>query len=351
MVKLTDSFLNTVAFLCIEEEVEPGRREVVPRATAFFVTVRDPDHPGATYPYVVTARHCIEETAGRPFFIRFNWQQEFDDKQTHEGEWFLHHDPHSDVAVAPFAPSGRGNYAISVLEPDKFVRADYTVDPSTLMNRGVSPVRFPVSTGDGVVFISLFVQAPGTLSNLPVARFGHIARMPRELVRFRRSDGTEVELLGYLAESYSWGGHSGAPAFWHHPAVRMVEVQEEGKEPVQVPVTDDIKALLGVVSGHFDIAQKAEVKGDILGSVSTNINAGMAVITPAEAIRELLMREDVVADRQERAKRAAEKKSRPAATFDSAFPPVEEEDEYQRFDALVHHLANTPKPKPDESES
>ncbi len=55
--------------------------------------------------------------------------------------------------------------------------------------------------------------------------------------------------------------------------------------------------FLGLVSGHFDITQAAETTGDIDGTVTVAINAGIAVVTPAEAVRELLCRDDVLEDR------------------------------------------------------
>ena len=71
---------------------------------------------------------------------------------------------------------------------------------------------------------------------------------------------------------------------------------------VEVPQTRWIMALLGLVSGHWDIDQKAKTTGDIFGEIRTAINSGIAAVTPAEAIRELLMDdEDVLEDRKQRA--------------------------------------------------
>jgi hypothetical protein len=168
-------------------------------------------------------------------------------------------------------------------------------------------------------------------------------------VSCERSDGSVEKVVGYLVECHSWGGHSGAPVAWVTDAIRLVEADAPdyiktptGKVIVQVPGQKE-GALLGLVSAHFDIERLAKTQGDIQGSVRTGVNAGIAVVTPAEAIRELLMREDVVADRNERATKGEHRK--PSATFDSAMASGEE---YERFEDLARKLVNTPKPKPDE---
>src|ERR1039457_5941393 len=75
-----------------------------PRATGFLVAI---PHQGTTVAYIVTARHCIEETAGRDFQIRINIEDRFDEISTKADEWFLH--PTADVAAMPFVggPSPR----------------------------------------------------------------------------------------------------------------------------------------------------------------------------------------------------------------------------------------------------
>ena len=105
-------------------------------------------------------------------------------------------------------------------------------------------------------------------------------------------------------------------------------------------------ALLGLVSGHFGIKKKADVEGDVLGTVTQELNAGIAVVTPADTIHDLLMREDVVEDRVERIQKA--RKGRPSATFDSGIAAAQDTDEYARFEDLARKLVNTPKSEIDE---
>jgi hypothetical protein len=170
--------------------------------------------------------------------------------------------------------------------------------------RGVDSI--PVAVGHEVCFVGLLYQQPGQARNMPVARFGHVARMPEEPIIIPRAGGTHVPIMAYLIECQSWGGHSGSPCFWLHPYTRMLEVADpragmEG-QTILIPHQEQHMALMGLVSGHWDINRKAETVGDIVGDVRMALNSGMAIVTPANAIQELLMSDDeVVRDRRQRA--------------------------------------------------
>lgn len=56
--------------------------------------------------------------------------------------------------------------------------------------------------------------------------------------------------------------------------------------------------LLGLVTAHFDIEQKAHGTGEIPAEIWTAINSGIAAVTPASNIIDLLEREDVVDERK-----------------------------------------------------
>jgi hypothetical protein len=315
-MQVTDHHFKTVAFLCFDIERDPGVVERTPVGSAFFVLVQE--EPDIALGYVVTARHCIEGAAGRPIYLRVNVAGSFDDIETTPDQWICHDS--ADVAIAPFLASRPGGYNLNALGLNEFVDSDYRFQTEGATWTGVTtgnltPTNFiGVQAGHEVFFVGLFVQHYGNKENLPVARFGQIARMPVEPVWFERPDGTYAEQLAYLVECRSWGGFSGSPVYWRHPSVLLVplnlppdapydvqKLSKNGRILIQSPDAE-VSALLGLVSGHFDIKQKAMVEGDIQGSITTAINSGIAVVTPAEAIRELLMREDVVEERKEVAK-------------------------------------------------
>src|SRR5207253_3257650 len=85
------------------------------------------------------------------------------------------------------------HYNISGVPPSQFVDADYRY-PSGIEETGGVTLRrtgqggfapdpgakLEVGVGDEVFFVGLFVQHAGEARNLPMARFGHISRMPVE---------------------------------------------------------------------------------------------------------------------------------------------------------------------------
>jgi hypothetical protein len=191
------------------------------------------------------------------------------------------------------------------------------------------PDGIGVEVGDELFSPGLFVQSSGERRNLPVVRFGHIARMPgEELVTLETESRGPIDIRAYLAETHSWGGYSGSPVFWNRPYDLSFPLKL--RQPVALPAAAGTPpgqlnviiargsaiALLGLVSGHFDIPREAKDETDLtIKDVITDINSGIAIVTPAENLRELLMdNEEVVKDRQRRA--LAEKKKRPVATPD-----------------------------------
>jgi hypothetical protein len=268
-------------------------------------------------------------------YIRVNTATRYRDIPTTPDDW--HESDDADVAVALWAPTeGEGETPVLTAVPlDQFVLADYRYRgskdfsvPGPLAEEGQL-----IMVGHEVFFVGLFSQHAGTARNLPIARFGHVSRTPIEPVRVRRADGTTEAIDGYLVEARSWGGHSGSPVFWYYPGVQIIYVpappggpqaeplnraerrrQKSLPQPQNIPISREmgIIALLGLVSAHFDIPQAALTEGDVYGRIVTPLNAGMAVVTPAHKIAELLRSEDVATERNEYSGGQEE----PPATFD-----------------------------------
>jgi hypothetical protein len=104
--------------------------------------------------------------------------------------------------------------------------------------------------------------------------------------------------------------------------------------------TFNTMSLMGLVSGHWDIRSNAKTEG-FDGKVTMKLNSGMAIVTPAAAIQELMMRDDVVEDRKERVEGARIVDARERAmTPDSV---SEDDGEFARFEDLTRKLVQTPK--------
>lgn len=306
MVAVPDAFVRSAVFLSVEESLPSGDSARIPSATAFLVSVplegTDTGHVG----YFVTARHCLYEAraAGHDVvYLRLNRRDApgFMEVPTKLDDWFL--SDVTDVAAILFVPAHLpGKMDFRQFDVMGFQMA-YFVGPApdyafTGNVRDLGEVRAQPVVGTEIAFIGLFTQHYGSTRNLPVARFGHISRMPSEL-EFTNSDGTVFEAKAYLAECQSWGGHSGSPAYFMSQNTMVnVEVDEDGNETGRVTTEPSwISGFLGMISGHYDIDTAATVTGEV-GTVTMSLNSGIAIVVPADDIRQLITRDDLLAQRK-----------------------------------------------------
>lgn len=301
---ISDTQLAISVFVCADEAGTTSKRTRVPKATAFLTVLRgDPFWTG----YIVTTAHVIEEVGRQSTYLRINTDEGFDDVEIQPDEWFIHE--HADVALVRVKWSGRKPYQLHSIYPEQFVEADLRIKPTVLTPVGMmtihQPIGLQVQTGDQVSIVGLFSQNYGTAKSLPIARAGTVARLPSTPIRFRRRNGKYSNQPSYLIEAHSHGGLSGSPVYVHRraPAIRQIPVSSIGHEGstdkawIQDPDAEVI-AFLGLVTGHFDIDQ---IAGKVIGvdaKVSVAINSGIAVVTPAECVKELLSRADVLKDRE-----------------------------------------------------
>jgi hypothetical protein len=356
-MQVPDGHLNTTAFICQERMTDAGL-EPIPVATAFFVTDRS---VAAPFPvWAVTARHCIQEAraAGRPMYLRVNTVDSHVDLPMTADDWI--ESDEADVAVA----YARGPISETAIPLDQFVDDDYRYRGSVEIPAMAAAGGQIVAVGHEVFVVGLFSQHAGKNRNLPIARFGNVARPPLEPINVTRRDGSrEVINEGYLIEARSFGGHSGSPVFWTYPyvqvhmadplgAVNRAARRAAAKHGDKIPVSHPqlILALMGVVSAHFDIPQEAKTKGDVMGKVITEINAGIAVVTPAHHIKRLIDGDEA---RAEAAEYREQREPEPAATMDMLDldprdPDDTSSDEFERFESLTDRLLRVPKTELDE---
>jgi len=335
-MNIPETHMNTTAFLCVEQDA--GAR-VVPRATAFFVIDRSGPEPPV---WVVTARHCIENAraTGRPVFLRVNTKDSCIDCPTDPDDWLV-----SDVAdVAAALWLGPKDCTITSVPLDQFIGADYRYRASMDMPGLPKELSELVGVGHEVFFVGLFSQHAGKTRNLPIVRFGNVSRPPSEPIALKLSDDPQDETVtnvdGWLVEARSLGGHSGSPAFWYWPNPQAVFIPDPRVQTMdrpqrrrlgltaesQIPVSREygILALLGLVTAHFDIERDARTPGDeFFGRVVTSVNAGIAVITPAHFIRELIQGENAT---EQVEKHLPRRSPELAATLDMYDPARSEKD-------------------------
>jgi hypothetical protein len=101
----------------------------------------------------------------------------------------------------------------------------------------------------------------------------------------------------YLIESRSIGGFSGAPVFVRE-SVPLPAVTLPNGEQVDHPRAYGNFYLLGIMHGHWDLAEGS--LNDALPDVKPGkgVNMGIAIVTPAEKISETLAYDELADERR-----------------------------------------------------
>jgi hypothetical protein len=291
-----DKLRRTAAFLCVDEDSEEGVKRV-PMGTAFFVGF-DVGYNGYLAMYAVTARHNIELSVGSgPLYLRVNERKgDYRDLEVPQPEWTAH--PASDVAIRPVAWLPWMDHAFITGE-DMVRRGDHA---SSVFK-----------AGDDVIMAGLFRQRFGTRRMEPILRFGNIALMPGSPLSIELpllAEPLDVEAI--LIEARSWGGQSGSP-------VMVDRSKYGGPGPM----------LLGLIHGH-----DVEKDVDATQGVKVSMNAGVAIVIPAQHILETLALGEVVDMRNEEVHKLREREaSDPSPELDSE-PPGSDAARTQFFHGL-----------------
>jgi hypothetical protein len=335
-------FFDSVAFLCIQTE-EDGRSIRKPCGSAFLIELPDEKDKDTYWPYFVTARHCIEGAEAEDIWIRLNRVDKgFEDLLTKRDKWITHDD--ADVAIIPLwnVAKGSATTKITAISTDYFVNSKYRyggpwtdLQPHyTLENPFKEKGGCPIQIGEYIYFVGLFTEEYGKTRNRPIVRYGIIARTPDEPIELPRDkEGNKFSEFAYLVESFSWPGHSGSPVIWiwdgiihgyYNPkkdnwAAWRTSPIAVWNERHKIMPFGTVQGVLGLVSAHFGKREKAEITGGIVdkeaGAIETELNTGIAAVTPAHYIYELLFRKDVVGNREEQ--RKIIEKSKHLPTMDS----------------------------------
>ncbi|MHB8085555.1 MAG: hypothetical protein ACYDHZ_06995 [Dehalococcoidia bacterium] len=322
MVGLPDELMKSVVFLCVDKVDKKddiaGKKRRVAAATGFFVKVslkRD-----VFIEYLVTARHCIDEARKhQTLYVRCNLRSSatYIDAETNVDDWYHH--PMSDVAAIPISsikfPNQLGLSDLDHfgLPMGLFVGGAPSYDCPLAFGVEVmkesSPIiqRVTPSVGFEVCFVGLFTQHHGEDRNLPIARFGHISMMPSQL-HIELPGNIDFKGVAYLIDCQVWGGNSGSPVFALLPHLDKTfktdvfpNFAKESKSHVkflhwvtEVALNWDYK-FLGVLNGHYPNIQRTTAiskgyKEEV--PIETDLNSGIAIVTPADVVRQLLMEND-----------------------------------------------------------
>jgi hypothetical protein len=248
--------------------------------SGFIVAVDDGE---TLFPYLVTADHVakkLDEFGFQPF-VRLNGK----DGVAYERDisylastsrtgsiWHRHPDKSVDLAVALF-----GDFE----EHLTFVPDSQFLKPSQLHQKGIG-------IGDETMTVGLFHFVRERHSNSPIVRIGNIAMLPKERLKTQHYGDMEA----YLIEARSIGGLSGSPVFVRETKEFPTKIARAGihANGFEVPylVGGDF-FLLGVIHGHWDIKLDLGINYLEAASVGNGgVNVGIAIVTPASKIADIL---------------------------------------------------------------
>ena len=167
---------------------------------------------------------------------------------------------------------------------------DFLTLPLSLIKSKEDFKKTKIGLGSDVFFAGLFVPHYGLKSNVPIFRFGRVAMLPDECVQWneRHKPPQCVEL--YLLETMSFGGASGSPVFF---SLRI------DRELGQIYTGWEIM-LAGVMRGNFnepragDFIEAPDRVAPLFGQ-----NVGIAAVTPAHLLREILLSDELVTHRRD----------------------------------------------------
>lgn len=271
--------IKTVVAFVFAPGSAPG--QLKPWGTAFFVGVPDPKDANRTFVYLVTAKHVLQTDDRKSWlpkvFLRLN---------TKKGD--------TGLVEVPITPSGRNqtvfvhpkdataDVAVIPALPDE-QRFDFKVLPLELLTSKQDFADLKIVEGSEVFFTGLFSPHVGTRRNYPVIRFGRVAMITDEKVKF---GDYEADL--YLVETGSYGGNSGSPVFFYLGSDR---------QPGALILGPPVLKLAGVMSGTFLDLQPVRAVETARIAVAPS-NMGIAAVVPAYKVMEILSGPELTAQRQ-----------------------------------------------------
>ena len=263
-------------------------------STVFFVRIPlNPYkyHEGQSY-YAVTTRHSLVR---QPLSIRLNKRDGgIHEEPTDINDWISHSHRDADIAVLPIDHFS-GDLDMTAVDAYEIVtNREYIFEHKKSVD--VYEYRHRYGTGDEVFSVGLFAGHPGEDRIYPAARFGHIALYPAEGEKVLADTG-EVDPVtrephyrpidAFLVEISAMTGQSGSPVF-----LRPWVNQEDRRDTRPI---DEMNFLVGMIQGFYPMEVDARLQNRKL---RLKVDAGMAIVIPAELIYKMLMEDRFIKERE-----------------------------------------------------
>lgn len=276
-VTVPKDITKTVVFIYTNQDGAPAHAY----GTGFLISVPVRDHPGRVWLYLVTAQHVLHTNGNdlkspwyQRLYLRINMRDgsstmaHFDIRPDGDNPTvLLDADTTVDVAVVPMN-----------IPDDKQV--DVLAFPESMLVRQADFQQYHIGVGCDMFFTGMFYPYQGQKRNDPIVRFGKLAMIPEEKISF-----ANTLMDAYLVETFSFGGNSGSPVFFYPSADNTPGVLMVGPSPIKIA-----GVMRGYFSGDFQPIQMAQAASTVQGQAIpvSESNSGIAVIVPAEHIREIL---------------------------------------------------------------
>jgi hypothetical protein len=257
----------------------------IPWGTGFFVGIKLGDGTRMSG-YLVTAKHVLKDEQGRDFkrvYVRMNSKAgdptfaALDLSANGISNVYTHNDPTVDLAVVPVAPDEKN--------------IDFKMIFDDLVTTKESFKELQIGEGSDVFFVGLFASFYGQHKNFPIARFGRVAMISDEKIPWKDGPNSPVQEADlYLLETQSYGGNSGSPVFFYLGPDRV---------PGKLFMGAEIR-LAGVMRGTFLNGSPIQFQQSPTASIPYSTqNIGIAAVTPAYLLREILYSEPLMKLRAE----------------------------------------------------
>lgn len=267
---------KSVSFIFIMNK----ENKLIPNGTGFFVGVKNETNPETFNVYFVTAKHVLQDSGGNyhsEIFLRLN---------TKDGESKLIKLKTEDLKISEHGDRDVDIALFSLLPND--ATYDFKFIPDSLLANDIVVTQHQIAEGDDVFFSGLFTAHLGQKKNQPIIRFGKVALIPDDKIEWKEH-GKEAKFMDlYLLECQSFGGNSGSPVFFQLNPTRV---------PGQLSLGGPRIFLAGVMTGSFLNGNKVQINQSIPNLVSLQ-NVGIAAVTPAQKLHEILQSEDLKEQRK-----------------------------------------------------
>jgi hypothetical protein len=193
--RIDDRFLQCVVYLYPDRPSADSGKQAGGSGFLVGIPVKGLEHLDCWLPFAVSNRHVIKNGST---VVRVTTKDGgVDIMELDERSWLFH--PDHDLAIAPLDLTGERHRITLVFWPNNFLTEEIAA-------------QYRIGPVDECFMVSRFVAHDGRQRNTPSVRFGAIAQMPTEKIRF--PDRSEQE--SFLVEARSIAGHSGSPVFvWY----------------------------------------------------------------------------------------------------------------------------------------